>query len=437
MSAERRGNVQDARSGQQLAPWEQQLHTMGAAVPYLLLAAATLLAALSATPSAAHWLGTLVLAGLAAGWMLWLVTLHPAWATHRGVMALYYAGLLALIALLMARSPWFGLFAFTGYLHAWQLLPGRWRLLGVTTTALLATTWQTDGLPRLDSPALAPYLVIVTVTVLLVSLFSTAGEVTAAQSRQRQQMVAELAEANRRLEAALTENATLQAQLLAQAREAGVQDERQRLAGEIHDTLAQGFTGIITQLEAAEHAAEHPSQWRRHLYRARDLARASLVEARRSVQALQPAPLEAAPLPAALAALIEDWSRQSEVSAELTVTGMPQPLLAELEGTLYRVAQEALSNVSRHARARRARVTLSYMEDIVVLDVRDDGVGFEGKRVQVAAQAREHHGHGLPGMERRLERVGGSLTLESVPGQGTALSASVPALGASDGRGAP
>lgn len=429
--------MQDARSGQQLARWEQQLHTLGAAVPYLLLAAATLLAGLSNPPSTAHWFVTLGLAGLVAGWMLWLVSLHPAWAARRKVMGLYYAGLLTLIALLMAGSPWFGLFAFTGYIHAWQLLPGRWRLLGVTATALLASTWPVGGFPRLDSPALATYLVIVAVTALLVSLFCAAGEVTAAQSRQRQQMVAELAETNRWLEGALAENAALQAQLLAQAREAGVQDERQRLAGEIHDTLAQGFTGIITQLEAAERAAPHPPEWRRHLHLARDLARASLVEARRSVQALQPAPLEATPLPAALAALLEDWSRQSEVCANLTVTGTPLPLLAELEGTLYRVAQEALSNVGRHARARRAGVTLSYMEDVVVLDVRDDGVGFDGEGQGTVAQEREGQRHGLRGMERRLQRVGGRLAVESAPGQGTALSASVPAIAASDGRGAP
>jgi signal transduction histidine kinase len=111
-------------------------------------------------------------------------------------------------------------------------------------------------------------------------------------------------------------------------------------------------------------------------------------------------------------------------------TGTPQPLLAELEGTLQRVAQEALSNVSRHARARRVGLTLSYMEDVMVLDVRDDGAGFDGEG------GREGQGHGLPGMERRPRRVGGRLTVESAPGRGAALSAGVPAIAAGGGRGA-
>jgi signal transduction histidine kinase len=412
------------------------LSAAGAAVPYLLLAAATLLAGLTGGWSWSEWLGTLALSLLAAGWILWLVTLHPAWAERRRLMALYYAGLLVLIGLLMTRSPWFGLFAFIGYLHAWQLLHGGWRLLGVTATALLATTWLAGGVPEPSLPAIAAYLVIVAITVALVILFSLVGEVTATQSRQRQQVIGELAEANRRLEAALQENATLQAQVLLQAREAGVLDERQRLAGEIHDTLAQGLTGIITQLEAAERAAHHPQQWRRHLDSARALARSSLTEARRSVEALRPAPLERAPLPEALAALAREWSSEAGVAVQVAVTGAPQPLLPEIEATLFRVAQEALTNISRHARATRAGLTLSYMDDVVALDVRDDGVGFDTTRMRTEIGAGDGRGVGLHGMAQRLRRVAGSLTIESMPGSGTAISASVPAIVAGDPGGA-
>ena len=118
----------------------------------------------------------------------------------------------------------------------------------------------------------------------------------------------ELSEANRRLEATLAENAGLHEQLLAQAREAGVLDERQRMAREIHDTLAQGLTGIITQLQAAEQAGEDPAGRRRHLSAATRLARESLSEARRSVHALRPEPLETARLSEALAERRERWS---------------------------------------------------------------------------------------------------------------------------------
>ncbi len=425
--------MERSRSGQRLAQWERWLSAAGAAVPYLLLAAATLLAGLTGGWSWSEWLGTLALALLTAGWILWFVTLHPAWAERRRLMAFYYAGLVALIGLLMTRSPWFGLFAFTGYLHAWQLLRGGWRLLGVTATALLATTWPLGGMPQPSLPAIAIYLVIVTVTVTLVILFSLVGEVTAAQSQQRQQMIAELAEANRRLEAALQENATLQARVLAQAREAGMLDERQRLAGEIHDTLAQGLAGIITQLEAAEHAAHQPAQWRRHLDNARTLARASLAEARRSVEALRPAPLERAPLPEALAALAREWASGAGVVAHVTTTGVPQPLLPEIEATLFRVAQEALTNIGRHARATRAGLTLSYMGDVVVLDVRDDGIGFDAARMLDTTVGSGDRGVGLHGMAQRLRRVAGNLTIESTPGSGTAISASVPAIVAGEG----
>jgi signal transduction histidine kinase len=124
------------------------------------------------------------------------------------------------------------------------------------------------------------------------------------EDRRRRELLA-------RLEAAMEENAGLHAQLLVQAREAGVLDERQRMARDIHDTLAQGLTGIITQLEATERAGHRPDQWRRHLDQARALARDSLSEARRSVQALRPEPLEEARLPDAIAHLAERWSQAS------------------------------------------------------------------------------------------------------------------------------
>lgn len=416
-----------------LARWEQRLGGLGATAPYLLLAAATLLAVLPNGSPLPAWPITLVLAGTAAGWMLWFVTLHPAWAQRRRLMGCYIIGLLVVIGLLMARSPWFGLFAFTGYLHAWQFLHGHWRLLGVTATALLATTWPLEGWPQANLAAVVAYLVIVAVTVALVSLFSAFGEVTATQSRQRQLMIAELAETNRRLEAALAQNSGLQAQVLAQAHEAGVRDERQRLAGEIHDSLAQGFTGIITQLEAAGRDEREPEQRRRHITSALILARAGLNEARRSLHALQPAPLEQDPLPTALADLAQAWSGEAGVPVAVTITGTPTPLLPEIEATLYRVAQEALTNVARHAQAQRVWITLSYMEDVVILDVRDDGAGFDAAAWSQAKQLPSGHGLGLPGMARRLERVSGSLTVESAPGRGTALSASVPALAVNNG----
>jgi signal transduction histidine kinase len=240
------------------------------------------------------------------------------------------------------------------------------------------------------------------------------------QKLARARMSADLAEANRRREEILAENAGLQAQLLVQAREAGVLEERQRMAREIHDTLAQGLTGIITQLEAAQRSGEHAERERR-IGNAKQLARDGLAEARRSVQALRPQALEGARLPEALAEEAARWSITSGVTAAVTTTGDPRPLHPEVEVTLLRVAQEALANVAKHAGATHAGVTLSFMGDVVSLDVRDDGAGF----VRDDAHA---GGFGLTTMRQRVTRLAGQLEIESEPGGGTAVSASVPAI---------
>jgi signal transduction histidine kinase len=218
----------------------------------------------------------------------------------------------------------------------------------------------------------------------------------------------------------MQENAGLHAQLVTQAREAGVLDERQRMAGEIHDTLAQGLTGIVTQLEAAERFDADPVRRARHRELARTLARDSLAEARRSVQALRPGPLDqAAHLPGALDDLARRWSRTSGVTVRVEVTGSPVPLPPPVEVALFRTAQEGLANIAKHAAASRAGLTLSYTHEVVMLDVLDDGTGFD------SAPAADSYG--LTAMRRRLHQVGGTLEIETAPGDGTALSASVPA----------
>jgi signal transduction histidine kinase len=197
-----------------------------------------------------------------------------------------------------------------------------------------------------------------------------------------------------------------------QAREAGVLDERQRLAHEIHDTLAQGLAGIITQLQAAEQTGD-----RAHLDTAARLARESLSQARRSVQALRPEPLEDSRLVDAVADLAAGWSRDSGVPAAVSIEGQPRPVTPDREVALFRVAQEALTNIAKHAGASRVGVTLSYLDDQVVLDVRDDGSGMAADRTG---------GFGLTVMRQRMDGVGGTLAVESEPGAGTAISASVP-----------
>lgn len=235
-------------------------------------------------------------------------------------------------------------------------------------------------------------------------------------------------EANVKLEEALAENAELQAQLLVQAREAGVLDERQRMAREIHDTLAQSLAGILTQLQAAEQSMEEPFTLRRHMSSATSLARESLTDARRTILAVEPELLADARLPDAISDVTRSWSELNHIDAVLTTTGDPRPMHADVEVTLLRAAQEALNNVAKHAKARRVGLTLSYMEDLVTLDVRDDGIGFEpdARRADGTADG----GFGLLGMRQRVQRLAGRLDIESEPGGGTAISATVPAISA-------
>jgi signal transduction histidine kinase len=205
-----------------------------------------------------------------------------------------------------------------------------------------------------------------------------------------------------------------------------VLDERARMAREIHDTIAHGLTGIVTQLEAAEQASARPDDWRRHVDNAIRLARESLSEARRSVEASRPEVLEGGSLEEGLADVAKRWSALNGVPVEFTTTGDPMPLHPEIEVTLLRAAQEALANVAKHAGASRAGLTLSYMGDVVTLDVRDDGTGFEVTDGVVGPGT----GFGLTAMRQRVGRVAGTLAIESEPGGGTAISVRVPAIGA-------
>lgn len=424
-----------------LTAWEDRESSFHRVLPLIALAAATLLAVFVEVPGAQPLPATLAVAAMAAGWITWFLLLHRR-SDRRSVMVVYYAGFLVLAAVLVLCSPWYGFFAWVGFIHAFIALPGNWRFAGVAGTAVLVATAQSGGTPSSAGHWLI-WLVVVLVNFGVAGAITWFSSVSKQQTAYRKRLIEELAETNRKLAETMRENEGLHAQLLNQAREAGVLDERQRMAREIHDTLAQGLIGIITQLEAAGQARDSGAEWRRHVDAAAALARESLAEARRSVQALRPQPLEAARLPDALADLVQRWSAVTGVPAEITTTGTPRQLHPEIEVTLLRTAQEALANVAKHANASRVVLTLSYMGDLVTLDVRDDGVGFEPERVAISAAdgGRSHGeaagdssakplpgGFGLIAMRQRVDRVAGRLEIESEPGGGTAVSASVPAV---------
>ncbi|MBT2871178.1 sensor histidine kinase [Streptomyces sp. McG7] len=319
-------------------------------------------------------------------------------------------------------NPLFAFYAVIGYFSTERLLPRALRKAGLCATAVTLAGSQSGGLPPHDGLGWTLFGALLAANGILVLLFGHFADLEEDRGRARLATIAELERTNTALQRALDENAALHSQLLVQAREAGVADERRRLAAEIHDTLAQGLTGIIAQLQVAANTPD-PVAGRARLDRALALARESLGEARRSVHNLAPVALADGGLPGALRRTVAEWSEHSDVKAEFTVTGAVEPLHDEMAATLLRIAQEALANTARHAGATRAGVTLSYMGDEVTLDIRDDGRGFDPLAVPARTSA---GGFGLGGMRARAERVAGSLTVESEPGGGTAVSARVP-----------
>ncbi|MFF4192851.1 sensor histidine kinase [Nonomuraea sp. NPDC001831] len=208
----------------------------------------------------------------------------------------------------------------------------------------------------------------------------------------------------------------------------GVLEERERLAREIHDTLAQGLTSMGLLLQAADRMwATDPAQARAHVRRAAAAAADNLAEARRFVRDLQPPGLVDVTLPEALARLCAD-AGQTGPQVRFRLAGEEYPLAPEVQTALLRVAQAALANVRDHAAPAAdpaagvtVTVTLSYLDGEVTLDVFDDGVGFAEP---APAPGR---GYGLRAMRDRLAEVHGVLVVESAPGEGTAVAARVPA----------
>jgi signal transduction histidine kinase len=325
-----------------------------------------------------------------------------------GLVVVYLAGMLGLWFLLAGLHPAYFALLLVLYPQIFRHL----RLSqAVPAAAVLsaAVVWRevlASGRPLWENPGA---IVGGLLSVVFGTLFAIWITRIIEQSHERRELIEQL-EATR-------------SELAAAEREGGRLAERQRLARDIHDTLAQGFVSIVLQLQAAE--AELPGgaeEARGHLERARRTARDNLAEARRLVWDLRPEALAAAPLGEALGRLTGRLAEETGMVATATVTGTPTPLSADAEVTLLRVTQEALANVSRHAHADRVAVTLSYMDGEAALDVRDDGDGF----TPAADGSGPNGGLGLRGMRERVEALGGRLAVESAPGLGTTIAVTVP-----------
>ncbi len=211
-----------------------------------------------------------------------------------------------------------------------------------------------------------------------------------------------------------------QGELAALEREAGAVAERERLARDIHDTLAQGFTSIVMLSQAGEAAASDGdgAQAVVRLRQIEETAREGLAEARALVGAMTPPALEGDRLPDALSRLVDRFARDTGVAADFTVDGEPGQLSATSDIVALRATQEALANVRKHAGATRVQVRLTYDEDGATVSVSDDGAGFD--------PAAPRAGYGLDGLAQRVESVGGLSSVESSPGTGTRVRVRVP-----------
>ncbi|PPK70497.1 signal transduction histidine kinase [Actinokineospora auranticolor] len=223
--------------------------------------------------------------------------------------------------------------------------------------------------------------------------------------------------------ALITELEDSRAQVAQLSHEAGVAAERARLAGEIHDTLAQGFTSIVALVQAAESEVDRDSAKVRHaLGLAARTARENLAEARALVAALAPTALGEGSLTDALRRLAERLAAETGAATSFHTEGDPSGLPTGVEVVLLRAAQEALANIRKHAGAESVSVDLCHTPTGVTLTVSDDGAGFDP-----GAPA---GGYGLRGMRARAEQVAGTVTVHSAPGSGTTLTVSVPTAAA-------
>lgn len=238
-------------------------------------------------------------------------------------------------------------------------------------------------------------------------------EALAREAAERERLIAELVAARE--------------ELAERGREAGKLAERERLAAELHDTVAQALSSIQLLLHAAERTAGAQSlatedadaaQLRAHIGLAREAAATALAETRGLIDELSPPALIGSTIADALERLAATTSAQSGIPVSATVTGEPIAVSTPVTTALLRVAQSSLANVVRHARASRADVTLSYLDEEVILDIDDDGIGFDPDQLIERAAGGSF---GIASMRRRITELGGEVVVRSSPGAGTTV----------------
>ncbi|HZE41013.1 MAG TPA: sensor histidine kinase [Stackebrandtia sp.] len=323
-----------------------------------------------------------------------------AWKPLGRARSVWLGIVLVLWLVLVLVSPSFSWCAVPLYFLCLRLLPMRVTIgvAVVLTAAVIVGEWR---IADVDEPSLvlAPIGISAMITVFFWMLDR--------ELNRRQQLIDDLVAAR----GALAES---------QHRE-GVLAERERLAREIHDTLAQGLSSVGMLLQAADRVWDNDDRSARtHVRHAGEVAADNLVEARRFVRDLTPSRLEGHPLPRALTKLCAEHGP----GARLLIEGDEQPLPGRVQAVLLRVAQGALANITEHARADAVVITLTYLGDEITMDIHDDGVGLDA-----GTAPRPGRGFGLRAMRDRLSEVGGTLSVDSEPGEGTTIAARVPLEG--------
>ncbi|GAB3586377.1 hypothetical protein GCM10027406_36350 [Leifsonia lichenia] len=383
--------------------------TVLAVAPYLVLAMLVAFALGMQWPDPRHLVPELALCVLYAALVLVLRDLPTPWRGRPAAIAVLMPCLILINLALVLYQGWFAFLTISTFSIAYSLVPWPWELVAVGATAVVAGLAQASSFSENAAGTIGRVLVVA------LNVVAMCGLSWGLRLSQQQ------------LEVTATEA------------------ERARLAREIHDTLAQGFAGIVTQLQAAEHAADDAARGR-HTDAALALARDGLAEARRSVQALRPAALDAAGLPEAIRETARRWSRRTGIPVDVRTTGAARPLAVDAEVALLRTAQEALANVERHADAQSVALTLAHDQRGVRLEVRDDGRGFDAEPrlggagsagagsagdasagdAGAAETADPGGGYGLIAMRERITAVAGELIVDSHPGRGTSIRAEVP-----------
>jgi signal transduction histidine kinase len=350
-------------------------------------------------PGAAAWSRLAAFGVLLALGLVYAVFAVPAFRDSKVGFrdGLYVAAAVVLVTAGFAVRPEVALLLFAIYPQVWALQS--WRAAAIWTL-LLSCAIGLVALVVHDQPPVAVVLQV-GISLAVSMLLGTWIDRIITESRQRAAVIEELERTR--------------AELAAVSHDAGVLAERERLAREIHDTLAQGFTSVLMLLEVAESDMDtDPAAARRRLDVAARTVRQNLAEARSLVAALTPVDLQAAPLPEAVGRLVDRFRGEAALSARLAVEGTPRLLPPAADVVLLRTAQEALANVRKHAGPCRVAVRLRYAADGVEIEVADDGAGF----VQDGTPSR---GYGLAGMRRRVEEAGGVLQVDSRPGAGTTV----------------